>query len=75
MDLLVFMSAVDAVDGTEVLRKMVVNVSHCQGGEKGLGLFAVTFVGDHTVGFGDRTFFYLVKLWKYHMNRVIFNTF
>ena len=53
MDLLVFMSAIDAMDWTEMIREMLVNVSHCQGGEKGFGLLAVTFKGDDAVGLGD----------------------
>ena len=75
MDLLVFMSAIDAVDWSKMLRKVLVNVSHCQGREHGPSLLAVTFVGDDTVGLGNRTFFYLVKLRKYYMNRIIFDTF
>ena len=53
MDLLVFMSTVDAMDWTEMVREMLVDVSHCQGGEKGFGLLAVTFIGDYAVGLGD----------------------
>jgi hypothetical protein len=68
MDLVVFMSAVDAVDGPEIIGEVLVDVPHGERGKKDLGLLAVTFEGDDTVGLGERAFFYLVKLREYHMN-------